>query len=509
MLLVLCLYIGHFVILNLRGNGKDSKPVWAESLKTLHVTPPLNKPDTSSTANSNPVSLEELSSISPFIYELNSELNETDDNAALLIIFSHSVSKGRSILKENDRRALRKLSEFLVSMRGFDAATCLHNKESKHSSSQNERVEIDATRTMSVDSSWCRFIKRKWNVNIRNTGPVLKVLLQKPRTADAPEMIVLQNCSILQGPFVIRKDVFHRMGGLLSDLGKVTLLEFFLRSGGELKMAKLTNCAWTPEITRVDRGTLEGSKNFPEYASLANKHQILRIVTESRIEWTACVANWKLCPEKPYVKPRDLPSVAAPICCSAVLGQMLADFTLALNRLGLEYRVIYGTLLGGVRSQAIIPWTHDVDIAISKSAIVNDSTFAALQKELGGLYYVGNSYMNAPRAHLLMPPYIEVDMAPFFNGPDDLEGNALFSDEIEEAVRGMLPVADNWRLRCYIDLYGGHLVWMNDSSLVTINNQTFSTVKQVDYELTNWYGENYREPSVKGNWVGLSDAGTA
>jgi len=274
-------------------------------------------------------------------------------------------------------------------------------------------------------------------------------------------------------------------------------------------MAKLTNCEWTPEITRVDRGSLEGSNNFPEYASFGNKHQILRIVTENRIEWTACVANWKLCAEKPYVKPQGLPGIAAPICCSAVLGQMLADFTWALNKLGLEYRLIYGTLLGAVRSQAIIPWTHDIDIAISKSAIVNKSTFVALRKELGGLYYVGNSYMDTPRAHMLVPPYIEVDTAPFFDGPYDLDGNALFSDEIDERVKGMLPISDNWRERGYIDLYGGHLVWMNDSSLVVINNQTFTTVKEVDYELKNWYGESYSEPSVKGNWVGFSDAGTA
>jgi len=96
--------------------------------------------------------------------------------------------------------------------------------------------------------------------------------------------------------------VFDKIGGLIKYFGKVTSLEFFLRSKGELRMAKLTNCAWSRELTRADRGNLEGA-NFAEYASFGNKHKILRIVTENRIEWTACVANWKLCPEKPYVKP--------------------------------------------------------------------------------------------------------------------------------------------------------------------------------------------------------------
>lgn len=68
--------------------------------------------------------------------------------------------------------------------------------------------------------------------------------------------------NIVQGPFAIRKEAFHRIGGLLEGFRKVTLLEFFLRSKGELKIAKLANCSWTPKITRTDRGTLEESNNF-------------------------------------------------------------------------------------------------------------------------------------------------------------------------------------------------------------------------------------------------------
>jgi len=242
---------------------------------------------------------------------------------------------------------------------------------------------------------------------------------------------------------------------------------------------------------------------------LGNEHQILRIVTENRIEWAACVANWKLCAEKPYVRPRDLASIAAPICCSVVLGQMLIDFTRALEKVGIQYRLIYGTLLGAVRSQAIIPWTYDVDISISNSDIESSSTFAALQKELGNQYYVGDSYFNMPRGHPLMAPFIEVDTAQFFDGPDDLQGNALFSEEIEQAVKDMLPLSYDWRDHGYVDFYCGDSERMSGYSLVTINNQTFVTVKDVDEQLTNWFGENYREPIVKGNWTGFSDEGNS
>ncbi|KAJ7339520.1 hypothetical protein OS493_005919 [Desmophyllum pertusum] len=530
MILVLCSCICHFLILNFSGRNVSRNAainIETERLQTPNIISMEKYED--ATTTSTPISEPKpptswLDSYFAFIHS-DGRSSVTDENASIVMVLPYSTKEkniSRELLK-HDKRALSKLSEFLGAMKGFDGATCLlkpptHNlRENADRARQHE--DINSARNISLDSSWCRFLTRKWSVHIRNTGPVQNVQLPiKPfryessftnETLPVEEMILLQSCNIVQGPFVIRKDAFNRIGGLLDSFGKVTLLEFFIRSKGQLKMAKLSNCAWTPEITRVDRGTLEGSNHFTEYGSFGNKHGILRIVTQSRIEWTACVANWKLCPEKPYVKPQDLPSIAAPICCSAVLSQMLADITWALTGLGLEYRIIYGTLLGAVRSKTIIPWTCDVDIALTKSAMDNASTFPAIEKFLRNQYYVGDSFMDTPRAHMLMAPYIEVDTAPFFDGPDDLEGNLLFSNDIEEAVKGMLPVSNGWRDRCYVDLYPAPSVWMNGSSLVTINNQQFVTLKEIDYELTNWYGKNYREPALKGNWVGFTDQGNA
>ena len=531
MLLLLCSCICHVLIVNFSGSERTNSttneilPLHAQYFTTVENREGITTLiPTGVFLNSEPKLAPSRETDSLRFIHSNGSSSGADKSSPFVMVFPHSNKEkhfSQSLL-EKHKLAFWNLNEFLGATEGFDGATCLQPEASTHGK-QTDHVrkheDINNTRNTYLDSSWCRFIKRDWSVHVRNTGQVLNLRVHLVKSLRSESSfsgtgtflvdILLQSCNIVQGPFLIRRDVYDRIGGLLDGFGKLAVLEFFVRSEGQLKIAKLSNCLWTPEITRVDRGSLEESNDVPEYSSLGNKHGILRIVTESRIEWTACVANWKLCPEKPYVKPQYLPGIAAPICCSVVLGQMLEDLTWALTRLGIEYRIIYGTLLGAVRSQAIIPWTADIDIALTKSAIDNASTFPAIEKQLENRYYVGNSFMDVPRVHSLMGPYIDVDTAPFFDGPDDLQGNSLFSKAIEEAVKGMLPVSGHWRNRCYADLYWSPSVWMNGSSLVTINNHTFVTVKEVDYELTNWYGKDYREPVFKGNWVGISDKGTA
>ena len=449
----------------------------------------------------------------------------TDENNSYVMVlpFSKTEEKAFNDLAEDDKLSLLTLYEFLDVMVDFDGATCLQPlTEHKRADHELHQEKLYNQMKDSLESSWCRFITKKWSLHIKNTGPVLNTRLESKTSTNGSSpnkfsfsdfangiLIVYQVCNIAQGPFVMRGDVFHRIGGLHNGFGRMALLEFFVRSKGELKIAKLSNCRWTREIARLDRGTLEGSNDVTEYAAFGNKFNILRIVTNNRIEWTTCVSNWKLCPEKPYVKPTELSSVAAPICCGIVLFQMLKDITWALTQLGVDYRVIYGTLLGAVRSQTVIPWTCDVDIALTKADYGNSSTYSSIAELLrtkGSHYYLGISYMGMPRGHMLMAPYIEVDTTPFFDGPDDLEGkNLLFSSDIEEAIQDMLPVSSGWRERRYVDFYISPSVWLNGSALAVINNEQFVTLKDIDYELTNWYGKGYLQPAHRGEWFGCLD----
>jgi len=54
-----------------------------------------------------------------------------------------------------------------------------------------------------------------------------------------------------------------------------------------------------------------------------------------------------------------------PICCLTHLYEIVRDITNCLNNEGIDYFIMYGTLLGQVRhNQAFIPWDTDVDIVV-------------------------------------------------------------------------------------------------------------------------------------------------
>ncbi|XP_058969328.2 uncharacterized protein [Pocillopora verrucosa] len=497
--LILCWYLFYFCFVGLNLNWRKNVKRNDSEIETQILR--ISNSAKSNVSNSNAL-LSRRDSMAVIHSDLSYSSAVNNNTLYLLILpFSTKELEIDRVLEDKDKHSARKLSDFLRSRKQFHGATCMQQQESH---------EMKASGNFTLDQSWCRFVKKMWSVHIRNTGPVKNLTLQKSLRLDSDSETgttdaLVQTCNIVQSPFVIRKDVFQKIGGLIEGFGKLSLLEFFLRSKGELKIAKLGSCAWTPKIKRRDRGNLKGSKEVPEYANFANKHTVLRIVTENRIEWTACVANWKMCPEKPYVEPRGLPGVAAPICCSTVLWKMLSDFVRGLNKLGLEYRIVDGTLLGAVRSKAIIPWTYDVDIALPSSVYKNASTYTALEKVLENQYYIGMSFMDMPRGHILVPPYIDVNTAPYFDGPEDLEGQTLFNSDLEEAVKGMLPVSQYWRQRGYVDFYEAGQALMEGSSIVTINNKQFVTVKDVDKMLSMNYGKNYRQPALKGEWSGLSD----
>jgi lipopolysaccharide cholinephosphotransferase len=57
-------------------------------------------------------------------------------------------------------------------------------------------------------------------------------------------------------------------------------------------------------------------------------------------------------------------SAEDPPCSAEILKEMLILIVKALEEAQVNYWVSYGTLLGAVRNQTIIPWTADIDFVI-------------------------------------------------------------------------------------------------------------------------------------------------
>lgn len=68
------------------------------------------------------------------------------------------------------------------------------------------------------------------------------------------------------------------------------------------------------------------------------------------------------------------------------MDDLLGATVRAMNDIGMDYRVTYGTLLGAVRSKEIIPYSDDIDLAVHKKDNDNFTRFTALQNHIGSKY---------------------------------------------------------------------------------------------------------------------------
>ena len=385
-------------------------------------------------------------------------------------------SLGVAGLAVEDLRELRKLTEFLDTHSQYDGATGM--------TSHMRGEEFDRAKAF-LEQSCCRVLVRNWTIVIRNFGPI--------HHDDSKGLGWYQECNIAETAFVLRKKVFLSLRWR-AEAGSMSHLDFFVRSTGTLKLAKLSHCHFSHKLTYSDRGILEGTRDFIDYSTLGQLHSILRIVRPDKIEWTKCTDDKQFCPEKPLLsRPNTLAAADGfPICCDVIMDDILAATVDAMNQIGMDYRVVYGTLLGAVRSQAFIPYSDDVDVAIHKADNDRYDNFLLIQQILGPRYFV--AWKTNPPVSRVYPhyaPMIAVNTQQHFKDDDSLESPSLFDTKILKEMRKLLPVKNIVLEQRFVDVYPSPEDWFGTFTEVTINNRHYRGLSDNVKFIRSWYGDDY------------------
>ena len=387
---------------------------------------------------------------------------------------------GTASLALEDREALQKLTRFLDIHRDYDAATVMTTKMQAGRFSEAKSL---------LEQSACKFQVKNWTMILRNFGAI-----HDDSDGNGKGLRWYQECNIAETGFVLRKEVFLSLRWR-PECGSMSHLDFFIRSAGTLKIAKLSHCHLSHVLTYSDRGILEGSRDFIDYSTLGQLHSILRIVRPDKIEWTKCTDDKQFCPEKPLMsRPNTLAAADGfPICCDVVMDDILARTVDAMNQIGMDYRIVYGTLLGAVRSEAFIPYSDDVDAAIHKADNDRYDNFLLMQEILGPKYFV--AWKTNPPVSRVYPHYatmIAVDTQRHFKEDDSLESPSLFDSKILKEMEKLLPVKNILLEQRYVDLYPSPDDWFGKSTEVTINNRHYLGLSDnVDKFIRSWYGDDY------------------
>ena len=390
---------------------------------------------------------------------------------------SRLKSLGVASLAVEDQQELQKLTQFLDKHGEYDGATGM---------TTHMRVEeFDTAKTL-LEQSSCGFLLKNWTMIIRNFGPIHHV--------ESNGLGWFQECNIAETAFVLRKKVFLSLRWR-AECGGMSHLDFFVRSTGRLKIAKLSHCYLSHTLSYSDRGALEGTREFIDYSTLGQLHSILRIVRPDKIEWTKCTDDKHFCPEKPFMsRPNTLTAADGfPICCDVIMDDILAATVDAMNQIGIDYRIVYGTLLGAVRSQAFIPYSDDVDVAVHKADNDRYDNFLLMQQILGPRYFV--AWKTNPPVSRVYPHYvptIEVNTRRHFKGDESFESSSLFDIKILKEMKELLPVKNILLEQRYVDLYPSPEDWFGKSTEVTINNRHYRGLSDnVDKVIRSWYGDDY------------------
>ena len=158
-----------------------------------------------------------------------------------------------------------------------------------------------------------------------------------------------------------------------------------------------------------------------------------------------------------------------PMCCATHLYTLLKDVSEVMHNNNLEYFISFGTLLGAIRHQGMIPWDTDVDLVIPLKK--KNKILLTLQEALGDKYWIKEVKEDcivgyAIRVYLSQVNTLHIDL--FFYIEDD--DNIIFGHNRKFLKEEVFPLTK-------VSYY--------DLSLYAPKNK--------EIQLKTFYGEDYKQ----------------
>ncbi|XP_048585362.1 uncharacterized protein LOC125568069 [Nematostella vectensis] len=400
-----------------------------------------------------------------------------------VLLLPHALERAKLLstmegLSDRDRESLVKMARFLHMSFDHNAVSCL----AKPVLPQYPPVRL---------RGYAYSDERPCNYEVKNMTILIgdKTETTSKQTVDGSQDLVYKECNIADGAIMIRRETLYKIG-LDNSYGETTMLDLYLRARGRLKIAGLMECSMSSELSRLDRGMANGNATFLDYVTLGAAHNVTRIVRDNSITWVKCSLTPSLCPERPLAPLSDR---VLPVCCSRLLDRLLVDTVSGLGQVGVDYRIEYGTLLGGVRSGAIIPWTKDIDIGLRERDYFNDKVFYKLQRLMKPKGYLLPIIKGQRRVIPLFPPFVPMKMNPF----DEQYQFRLFNSDVIAAMKKLLPLKAIWTNLGYGDFYIAKEERFRSLAAVTINGNIYSTFTNANKALAQWYGQQFMSPKMR------------